>query len=224
MKNSLLLLCFPILPLEAAIWQIDLGPEVFLDGPQPGLFGIHSGNTTPDSGSIAAGKEIQGSNGNFINYNDETKNLELHLGWGWGSSVGGYELQNTFSALSIRGPASLGSNAGLLYTFGRGSAGLTDDGFDYASATFHSTFQLQANPNGSTWSVAQQEAQLFADEWYITVDTDAFPQGEIRGQMLVAIPESDYFPAIFVGGLAAFAVYRGRKKIKSSDCAINVNE
>jgi hypothetical protein len=62
--------------------------------------------------------------------------------------------------------------------------------------------------NGAAVLTDQQETDLLGELWYVNVHTDAFPGGEIRGQVLV-VPEPGIAALAGVGLL--FLVARGRR-------------
>jgi hypothetical protein len=108
----------------------------------------------------------------------------------------------TFTGLSARatvarihGPAARGANAAVLYPL---NLTTTVGG---GAGTMNSTVTLVNGTGGFT--IAQQIEQLQAGLWYINLESTAYPNGEIRGQLLdhmvfhsvgelLAVPELSY--------------------------------
>src|SRR5262249_23476109 len=55
-----------------------------------------------------------------------------------------------------------------------------------------------------------QEADLFNANWYVNVETESYPLGEVRGQLQLGaeIPEPESVAALAGTALAAFALWR----------------
>ena len=116
----------------------------------------------------------------------------------------------TFSGLSgnvnnahIHGPAPIGSPAGVLYNLGGPIIPLGS-----TAGTISGSVNLIANPNGTTFTVAQQLAQLNSGQWYVNIHSTTFPGGEIRGQILL-VPE----PATWaLGGLGLLGLFIWKRR------------
>lgn len=218
MRTALILLAAcATFSTHAAIWEFDLGPAV-------GPFGLNGANERPTpTGSPATGGEIKDFDSpNFINYNTDTKALELHFGWGSHPSLDfggatGTDLSSDLSGLHIHGPADVNNTAGVLYNLLTLAASATDpnEGFydpngNGRSGAIDLTVQLVEGMGG--YSIAQQEAQLLGNNWYINIHSDNFQSGEIRGQLLYVIPEPEHYAALAGLALLGFAGYRRFKK------------
>jgi hypothetical protein len=225
MRNAFLLAAAcTVITTQATTWQLDFGPAV-------GGFGLNGANERPTPVSTpATGREIQDYNSpNFMRYDDVLNRIELHLGWGSVSEVGGTDLTGAFRGMHIHGPADVNNAAGILYGLaswdGVGDPNAdavvmpsleTSDSLIISSGTtpgvhdaglFDITFDLIDNPNGTTFTIAQQEAQLLGGNWYLNIHSSTFPGGEIRGQLL-AIPEPHHYAMMAGLGLLGFAGYR----------------
>lgn len=203
---------------QAAIWEFDLGPAI-------GPFGLNGANERPvPAATPATGAEIKDhDSNNFINYNTATKALELHFGWGndpaldYGGATG-TDLTAALSGIHIHGPADVNNAAGVLYDLLSLAAAATDPGEGYynpdgdgRSGAIDLTVQLVEGTGG--FSVAQQEAQLLGNNWYINIHSvGPFSGGEIRGQLLYVIPEPEHYAALAGAALLGFAGYRRFKK------------
>src|SRR5687768_313409 len=112
MRNALLIAAAcTALSSQAAIWEFDLGPAT-------GQFGLNGANERPTpTASPATGRELQDydGSGHGIRYDDSTKRLELHFGWGSHPDVGGTDLSSDFLAMHIHGPANIDGTADVLY-------------------------------------------------------------------------------------------------------------
>jgi MYXO-CTERM domain-containing protein len=114
------------------------------------------------------------------------------------------------TAAHIHGPGlplnQGGLPAGVLYTLGGGAGSVIPLGS--TAGTISGTVNLVANPNGTTFTVAQQLAQLNGGQWYVNIHTSTFPGGEIRGQILL-VPE----PATWtLGGLGLLGLLAWRRR------------
>jgi hypothetical protein len=202
---------------QAAIWQFDLGPAV-------GPFGLNGANERPiPTASPATGAEIKDhDSNNFINYNTDTKQLELHFGWGsdpaldYGGATG-TDLTADLSGLHIHGPADVNGSAGVLYNLLTLAASApTGEGFynpngNGRSGAIDLTVQLVDGIGGFT--VAQQQDQLRNGNWYINIHSvGTYSGGEIRGQLLYVIPEPEHYAAFAGLALLGFAGYRRYKR------------
>ena len=197
---------------QAAIWEFDLGPAV-------GGFGLNGQNEVPlpTTPSPATGREAP-LGGAGIEYNDGTKELTLHYGWGSTPDVGGTPLTANFSAMHIHGPANTSGSAGVIYDlvqedFDDGSQfGLTDEAGDPAAPpsplrSGHFDFFLTLRDLPGVKTVAEQETELLGSMWYINIHSGDYPGGEIRGQ-LIAVPEPEHYAAFAGLALLGFSGYR----------------
>jgi hypothetical protein len=212
-----------IISFRADTFFFDLGPG--------GLLGA---NEKPSAtSSTAEGRELVDfdGTGHTIQYDNVTKRLELHFGWGSDPDAGGngsptQDLNSDFNdGLHIHGPAELTESANIIYNL------LTEGvGEDATDPTHVEPFtDLSGNDTGVTaaydgtvqlvdkgaYTVALQEADLLANRWYINVHSVDFPNGEIRGQLLQAVPEPEQYAALAGLGLLAFAGYRRAKTARA---------
>ena len=200
---------------QAAIWEFDLGPAII----EP--FGLNGANERPlPTASPATGGEIKDhDSNNYINYNTETKALELHFGWGSHPSLDyggptGTDLTANLSGLHIHGPADVNNATGVLYNLLSLAASTTNPGEGFydpngngRSGAIDLTVQLVEGVGG--YSIAQQEAQLLGNNWYINIHSEGqYSGGEIRGQLLYVIPEPQHYAALAGVALLGFAGYR----------------
>lgn len=228
MRNALLIAaaCTAITS-QAAIWEFDLGPA---NGP----FGLLGANERPTpTASPATGGEVKDhDSNNFINYDDSNDRLELHFAWGSDSSLDfggqtGTDLTARLTGLHIHGSetSSVEGTAGILYDvlalaldpnraagegffnpYGGTLGDANTPNFGRTGA-IDLTVQLVEGTGGFT--IAQQEAQLLGNKWYINLHTEGqYSGGEIRGQLLTAIPEPEHYAAFAGLALLGFAGYR----------------
>lgn len=189
--------CLIAYTVQGGIFEFDLGPN-------PGLNGANLGTT-----STATGGEIQGFNtATFgIQYNDVSKALEIHIGWG--TEFGGNNLAADFLAASIGTPtakydlvaeAETAHNLNPNENFYRGAL---ENG---RTGAFDLTMPLRDGVGGLT--VADQQAQLLAGDWKITISSvGLYSNAEIGGE-LAFVPEPQHAAAFAAAGLLALVSYR----------------
>ena len=126
------------------------------------------------------------------------------LSLGTGSYSG---LSGNVSVAHIHGPAAPGVNAGFSYfltptfiTLGANSGTISAG-----------SINLVANPNGTTFSVADQLTQLNSGLWYINIHSSTFGGGEIRGQITL-VPEPTTASVLLLGAGCAGLMFRRRKQ------------
>lgn len=200
----LLLLCTLSATSEGAIWEIDLGGKI-----GDGILGGNVVQTRPSS--FASGKEVGFNEIPGILYDDVSNILEFHVGWGSDPIVGGTQLNGQYLSSGLYAPASMYENAPFaLYTFDTSNGYRSVGGEPTGRSGFINTqVQLVDLPG---YTVAQQEADLLGSKFYFSISTTAFESGEIRGQLLTAVPEPEHY-AMFAGmALLGFAGYRKFKK------------
>src|SRR5688572_23022067 len=120
MKTLIACLVWSMVASRAAIFEVSLGPKINIlleSGSTP--FSINAANVVPEIfAATGAGNETSG-----ISYNDASKELDLHFGWGdailpnGGDPFVSINLLERFESFSLRGPAAPGSNGPLLYSF-----------------------------------------------------------------------------------------------------------
>lgn len=119
-----------------------------------------------------------------------------------------FNLQGTFAAAHIHGPAMAGVNAGVVFS-------LTGANADYAGQVMAGPFAI---PNsymlyGANKAAGPSLADLInAQPWmyYVNLHTSAFPGGEIRGQM-APVPEASTY-AMMLGGLGLVGFMAARRR------------
>ncbi len=200
-----------IAPVQAAIFNFDIAGRA-----TPGLSGP---NMAPANSSPATGTEL--SPGIFLD--DSTHQLSLNFGWGSAPAAGGgTDLTGDFTRALVQGPANPNgtTTGGILYDI---SADLTDLGNNGRTGLIDMSklgvgnppkLQLIDHPNGSDWTIADQEAQIENGQWYVSVVSSTFIGGEIRGQ-LTPVPEPREYAMVAGLALLGFAAYR---RHKFADC------
>lgn len=157
-----LLTALAILPASAAVIQIDLFGNAG-EGLLPG-----NENPTVSGGS---GGEIGGG----ITYNDATNQLSINVGWGSGNGfsdlAAGVSGAHIHGATSGSGTAAFSQNAGVIFSLSPNTS--PSSGFINQTVTLSEA----------------QEAQLLDGRFYINIHTSANPGGEIRGNLVQAVPE-----------------------------------
>lgn len=119
-----------------------------------------------------------------------------------------FNLQGTFAAAHIHGPALPGVNAGVVF-------GLTGANADYAGPVMAGPFPI-ANSYmlyGADKAAGPSLADAInAQPWmyYVNLHTSAYPGGEIRGQM-APVPEASA-SAMMLGGLGLVAFLAARRR------------
>lgn len=116
---------------------------------------------TKFTANLTAGEEVPPSNSSGsgtadITWNSDTKELS------WSIEFSG--LTGPATAAHFHGPAAKGENAGVAVPI--------DD--------------IESPSEGMATLTDEQAAQLADGKWYVNVHTDAFPNGEIRGQVMKA--------------------------------------
>jgi hypothetical protein len=131
--------------------------------------GLLPGNENP---SVAGNST---ASGDAVAITFDTTTNELSLDVVWGSGNGFSDLTGTASAIHIHGPAGINENGGVLYNLG-GLAG----------------FDSSATSGGLTGSIAIDAADvqtLLNGDTYLNIHTADNPGGELRGNLLQAVPE-----------------------------------
>lgn len=151
--------------------------------------GLLPGNEVPDAASsTASGDAIA------ILFNIGTNELTLDIDWGSGN--GFTDLTGNASAMHIHGPADINSAGGVLYNLGSMS------GFD-GSAT----------SGGFTGVVAIDSADvqtLLDGNMYLNIHTAANGGGELRANMISAVPEPSSL--LILGLVGTAAAFQRRRK------------
>ena len=164
--------------------------------------GLLPGNAVPPAiGSTASGFEYQGG----FAYDDVTKHLQVNADWG--TAFGGGDLTGNFIAGTLNGPATQSGVAPTLYTFNNSGSGYSPQDPGGFGKTGFISYNLTLVDQPS-YTVSQQEADLLAGKWYFNVASTIYPTGEIRGQLLTAVPEPGEYAMIAGLGLVGFAWYR----------------
>ena len=115
-------------------------------------------------------------------------------------------LSGNVSGAHIHGPSGpLPGSAGVLY------------GLNPTFVTTGTTFgnfvagDLALLPGTGGFSIAQQQAQLAAGQWYINIHSSAFGGGEIRGQILF-VPEPASATLVLGGGIWLLARLKSHRR------------
>jgi len=185
------LVCILGLSLHAAVFQFTLD----MDGTQ--AFGTSTGT---------GGDLHQNDPADFPMISYDTGLHELRIPIGWGSANGFNDLEGTMSVSSppiLHGPALAGANASGLYTL----QPFTIQNVHAGSLDL--TLTLHDDPNGP-YTLSQQESDLQAGLWYVTVATGDFGSPEIRGQ-LAPVPEPKEYAMAAGIALLGFGIYRRYK-------------
>lgn len=113
-----------------------------------------------------------------------------------------FALGNPPTGTSIHGPALPGNNANAL--------------FDMRGPTFVAPDPVSGDPGGLFYDVnrtltASEISDLSAGLWYVNVRSDSFPNGDIRGQ-IVLVPEPSTWALMGIGIMSI--CFRQRMKNK----------
>lgn len=120
----------------------------------------------------------------------------------------GFNLQGTFAAAHIHGPAMAGVNAPVVF-------GLTGANADYAGPVMAgpiaiaNSYMLYGADKAAPGNLADQ---INAQPWmyYVNLHTSLYPGGEIRGQ-LAPVPEASTY-AMMLGGLGLVGFMAARRR------------
>jgi hypothetical protein len=137
--------------------------------------------------NAGAGTGSPGTGSATMFFNDVTNDFSWNISWS--------NLQAPVTVAHFHGPASPNQNAGVQVNF----LGIAPGNPSIGATTINNT----------------QAADLLAGLWYINIHTNAFPGGEIRGQ--VQIPE----PTVISLMLSALVglVYVRRRRVRASAIA-----
>jgi hypothetical protein len=175
----------------------------------PAGSGLLPGNAVPPAvGSTASGFEHLGG----FTYDDVSKHLFVDAAWG--SAFGGGDLVGNFVEGTLNGPATQSTAGPTLYTFNDSGSGYSPQDPGGFGKTGFIQYDVTLTDQVS-YTVSQQEADLLSGKWYFNVASSVYPTGEIRGQLLTAVPEPQEYAMIAGLGLVGFACYR-RHKSKSA--------
>lgn len=162
-------------PVSAAIVQFDLQGNTG--------FGLLPGNENPGvtggtGGEIGAG----------VSLDDVTNILTLNVGWGTGNGFTDLTGPATAMHIHLAPDASFSSNGGVeigLNALAGFNADATNGGF-----------------NGSVNLSGAQVTNLLAGRFYVNVHTAANGGGEVRGNLVSAVPEPSGLAILGFSGLA----------------------
>jgi len=128
---------------------------------------LTGGNVVPSSGSPFLGDGRFWLEGTTLNF-----------------ALGVYSMSPEPTGAQLRGPTDASTSAPVLFDLGPGFS-VNPDGFNH--------WQTWAWGGAVTGLSSQDIADLSGGRWYANITTTAFPEGELRGQIL-AVPE----PAVSV--------------------------
>lgn len=119
-----------------------------------------------------------------------------------------YSLSGSFAGLTAN------ASAAHIHRAAVGVAGPVVYGLTISAATSGSlsgsgSLETKNLAFDSSYTPAEQIAELQAGLWYVNVHNAPFPGGEIRGQ-LTAVPEPGTYAIAFGAGLLGFALWRRR--------------
>lgn len=140
-------------------------------------------NASIDASQVVGGSTSLGAGFASMTLDDVTYDLNWNITWSG--------LTGTPTAMHFHGPAPAGANAGVQVNIGAIS-GLTSPSIGSATIT------------------GAQATDLLAGLWYINIHTDAYPTGEIRGQVgVVPLPGAVF---LFGSGLLGLVGLAKRRK------------
>ncbi len=153
-----------------------------------GIPGMRFDNENPASVSTATGGEVFGG----ITFDDSNNLLVLNVGWG--SGKGFSDLTGTVVAAHIHaagGPNFLTTNGGVIISL------------DGATPGFSSSATNGGWTNTQVTLSAAQKTQLFNGQLYLNAHTAANGGGELRGNLVQAVPEPSVFGLLTLGATGA---------------------
>lgn len=187
-----------LIAADAAVFEFDFGPG-----------GMNGANQRPvPLLTTATGGELPPFFPEEPGISYDTSTHQLFLNFNWGADRGYTDLVGTFTGARIYGPADENSEGSALYSLTSLVNYISSGG--HSAGVFQKAIQLVDNPDTTSYSVAQQEAQLFAGLWYINVQSNFAPSGEIRGQ-LIPVPEPRSYALVGSLMLLAFCAWRKLK-------------
>lgn len=169
--------------------------------------GLLPGNEVPP----ATGSSASGAANGFIEFNPSDSGNGNQPTLRFDIDFSG--LSGSVAGASIRGPADQTTGgASVLYDLAANFLNVTgpNSGSLQSPGSNPTPLTLTDNPNGTGYTIAQQETQLASGQWYIEVASSGFSMGEIRGN-LVPVPEPSQYAALTGFALAGFAVIKRRR-------------
>lgn len=150
--------------------------------------GLLPGNEVPSANSTGFGDALG------IFFNSATSELSLDVAWG--SANGFSDLTGNATAMHIHGPAGFNSNGGVLYNLG------SLPGFDGTASSGGFVGNV---------TIAPADVQTLLDgDMYLNIHTPDNPGGELRGNIVAAIPEPSSIAIL--GFLGSVTALRRRKR------------
>lgn len=172
--TTLFLLCIFTFPIVANSQQVSF------DFAGRAGSGLLPGNEVPDAANSTATGDA-----NSIIFDMGTNELSLDIVWGSGNGFS--DLTGDATAMHIHGPADINSNGGVLYNLG------TMTGFDSSSSSGGFAGIVTLNTD---------DVQTLLDgNLYVNIHTAANGGGELRANLIQAIPEPSSLAIIGVAGI-----------------------
>jgi hypothetical protein len=156
--------------------------------------------------AMAGGSQVKNASGLSLDTGTHTFSLQFV----WGDKNGFKDLKTAYTGASIRTVGGSG-DLPVVYNISRGvtQQSTTDGGlFGY---------QLRLVDLGS-YTVSQQEHDLLASKWFLTIESSGNPHGELRSQ-LTPVPEPEFYAMAGALGLVGFAVFRRVRGAACQPCA-----
>ncbi|HTG45573.1 MAG TPA: hypothetical protein VK633_13690 [Verrucomicrobiae bacterium] len=185
MKNILAVIsCVSILSLHAEVWEFSLN-----------MTGLTAGTT-----SVGTGGDLHQNFPTEVPITYDTISHQLRLPIGWGSENGFVDLENTVGSSELPLIRANGLNWYSVspVNLQTGTSGSADV-----------TIQIVADPRGGgdPYSITAQESDLLQGNWFVSVPSVLYGNGEIRGS-LSSVPEPEHYAMLAGLSLLGFGFLR----------------